>query len=80
MIGTFRLKSVNALQKGYTENLGSVIADDLYSADSATVMAFATTLDSFARGINNLTTNTYKDSTVEIVTSINDVIAEHIQP
>lgn len=74
MLGTFSITSTDSLGKQTTENLGSIIADEL--TNSSTAVEFATTLDTFARGIINLTNNTYKDSKAVITVSINEILAD----
>lgn len=80
MIGTLKIKSKDQIDKDYTENLGDIDATNLYSADSSTRLAFAQQIDTFTRAVTNLTTNTYNDAIVEIKESINDIIAEGVDP
>lgn len=74
MTGTLKYQSKDTSNKEISENLGKITADDLYAADSTTRIAFATELKNFAEGINELTTNTYTDATVEIKTTISEII------
>ncbi len=74
MNGTLKYTSKDAREKSITENLGTIKADDLFSDSSDTQIAFATELDNFAKSVNNLSTNTYAEATVEIKTSLNDII------
>lgn len=74
MVGTLKFSSKDTSNKEISENLGKITADDLYAADSTTRITFATELQTFAEGINELTTNTYVDATVEIKTTISEII------
>lgn len=74
MTGTLKFSSKDTSNKEISENLGKITADDLYAADSTTRITFATELQTFVQGINELTTNTYTDATVEIKTTISEII------
>lgn len=74
MVGTLKFSSKDTSNKEISENLGKITADDLYATDSTTRITFATELQTFVQGINELTTNTYTDATVEIKTTISEII------
>lgn len=79
MIGKFVIKSDAGGGQGLktvNENVGDVICDDVFSADSATAIAKATEFDTFARAVTSLTTNTYSDAEVTVTKSINEILAE----
>lgn len=74
MIGTFYYTSKDQLAKDIKETIGEVNLD--VSEGSAQRLANAQKIDTLARAINGLTTNTYQNSFVEYSFSINDVLAE----
>ena len=74
MIGTFYYTSKDQLSKDIKETIGDVDLD--VSEGAAQRLANAQKIDTFARAINALTTNTYQDSFIEYSFSINDVLTE----
>lgn len=72
--GTLQIKSADQLMNRYTENMGAVNLPALLSTD--TQLAAATQIDTFARGIISLSTNTYEDSTITFSFDINSILAE----
>lgn len=72
--GTLSLSYRNAVDKSYTENLGTIQADDI--VDEAKKAEFAQQLDQFGRAVSALTTNTFSDMTVKLSFSINEILAE----
>lgn len=70
MAGKLTIQSRDSVAKLINENFK--IADSFSSPDSDT----AVIIDSFARGIVNLTTNTYQDAIVTKTFDINEILAE----
>lgn len=76
MIGKFVIKGSTMLNKNINENIGDVICDDLWSADSETRIARATEFDTFGRAVANLTQNTFEDVEITITQSVEAILGE----
>lgn len=73
-LGKLAIKSTDVHNNSVVENLGYVSLNIFEGA--AGRGQNAQTIDTFARAVNYLTTNTYNDSIVTYDYSINEVIAE----
>lgn len=74
MTGALYYMSKDQESKDYKENIGNITLNVVEGANSR--LATAQKIDTFARAVCALTTNTFQDSFVEYSYSINEVIIE----
>lgn len=68
--GKINIQSQDALGTNYNENMGYITDWDAANTETAKL------IDSFARAVINLTTNTYKDTVITYELSINETLTE----
>lgn len=74
MTGKIQIQSTSNLGTNISEAMiiNPTIAQNLMSEDSTTAISAATLIDTFARSITGLTTNTYNDTNVTLTKQTED--------
>lgn len=71
--GVLSYTCVDQMNKEYKEPVGTITLD---LTNTETRLANAQKIDTLARAINSLSTNTYRDAEVVTTESINDILIE----